>query len=159
MTETGATPASQIALWSGVLFTTTAGVAAVGNQLTHRVMDRLPVWWIVPVACVVAASGASVFAFAPALGVLLAASVVFGLGMGVATTTIYTAASRAVDPGSRGVAFGYLSMAYLAGLAVSPVAAGVIGAMSIRAVFVVDGLGLLTIAAIVWRAHVREERA
>ncbi len=156
--EIGA-PVSQVPLWSGVLFTTTAAVAAVGNQLTSRVMDRMPVWRIVPASCVLASVGAGVFVFAPGFGVLLTAAVVFGLGMGVATTTIYTAASRAVDPGSRGIAFGYLSMAYLAGLAVSPIAAGAIGALSIRAVFVVDAIGLLGIAAIIWRARGLEARA
>jgi DHA1 family multidrug resistance protein-like MFS transporter len=149
--EIGA-PTARIPVWSGVLFTVTAGVAAVGNHLTSRLMDRTRVSAVVPLACAIAAMGAAVFVVGPSMRGLVAAAAVFGLGMGVATTTIYTAASRAVDPGSRGVAFGYLSMAYLAGLAVSPVAAGLVGSLSIRAVFVVDVVALLGMAALIWRA-------
>ena len=45
--------------------------------------------------------------------------------------------------------FGYLTTAYLCGLAVSPVAAGFIGAVNTRTVFFVDTVGLLVVAWIV----------
>ena len=51
----------------------------------------------------------------------------------------------------RGVAFGYLTTAYLIALAVSPVVAGLIGAQSMRAVFFLDAVGLAAIAVIVRR--------
>ena len=57
-------------------------------------------------------------------GMLMAVAAVFGFGLGVATTCTYTAASQAVGADARGVAFGYLTSAYLIGLAVSPVLAG-----------------------------------
>jgi MFS family permease len=56
------------------------------------------------------------------------------------------------ETGERTFAFGYLQTAYLVGLAVSPVIAGFIGARSMRAVFVVDAVGL---AALAWFMRVR----
>jgi len=43
----------------------------------------------------------------------LFAAVVFGVAIGVATTAVYTAAGRSVSRAERGVAFGYLTRAYL----------------------------------------------
>jgi len=92
---------------------------------------------------------ACVFAAAPGIFWLVTASIPFGLGMGVATTAIYTQASHSMTPSMRGVAFGYLTTAYLVGLAVSPVLAGFIGALSMRTVFIVDAAGLVAVAAVV----------
>ena len=85
---------------------------------------------------------------------LIATAVVFGLGIGLATTAIYTEAGRAIPLALRGLTFGYLQMAYLVGLAVSPVIAGLIGAISMRAVFYADAIGLI-IAAWVVRSRMR----
>ena len=82
-------------------------------------------------------------------GVLIVTAAVMGLGLGVATTAVYTAATHAVAPSARTVAFGYLSTAYLAGLAVSPMLAGFVGSLSVRAVFLVDAIGLGLLAWIV----------
>ena len=83
---------------------------------------------------------------APDTAVLSAMAVVFGLGIGVATTAIYATATNAVPAADRGVAFGYLTTAYLVGLAISPVLAGFIGSLSMRAVFLADAVGLGVIA-------------
>ena len=56
-----------------------------------------------------------------------------------------TVASRL--PGS----FAWLTSAYLVGLAVSPVVAGFIGAVSMRAVFLADAAGLAFVAWMVRR--------
>ena len=80
---------------------------------------------------------------------LVAGIGVAGLGIGIATTSIYTTAGQAVTSRQRNVAFGYLSTAYLMGLAVSPIVAGLIGSRSMRAVFVVDAVGLALITWIV----------
>jgi MFS family permease len=54
------------------------------------------------------------------------------------------------------VAFGYLTSAYLIGLAVSPVVAGFIGAESMRAVFFADAVGLAVVAWFVRRGMSRD---
>ena len=78
---------------------------------------------------------------------LVAAAAPFGAGLGVAFTTVYTMAGQRVPAESRGVAFGYLTTASLSGLAISPVVSGLLGAVTMRGVFVADALGL---GVVVW---------
>jgi DHA1 family multidrug resistance protein-like MFS transporter len=148
--ETG-TALDQVPFLSGVLFTVMAGAAAAGNQVTGWFLDRRRVAIVVAVAAGSAAVAALVFGIGAEAPVLAATAVVFGLGVGVATTSMYTAAGRAVGTADRGLAFAYLTTAYLAGLAVSPVLAGLVGSASMRAVFLVDAVGLAIIAWVAGR--------
>ena len=134
---------------AGVIFTTTAALGAVGNQTSGWLLRRWPTSQIVPAAAALAAVATFVFGAGAPIAVLLLTAAVLGLGLGVATTCVYTAATQAVSPAARGVAFGYLTTAYLTGLAVSPVVAGVVGSFSVRAVFLVDAAGLGILAWIV----------
>jgi hypothetical protein len=52
---------------------------------------------------------------------------------------------------ARGAGFGLLTTASLAGLALSPVVSGMLGATSIRAVFLLDTIGLVALAFVVSR--------
>ncbi len=134
---------------AGVIFTTTAGAAAVGNQIAGWLLRRWQPSLLVPAASALAGIGTFVFGAGAPTGVLIVTAAVMGLGLGVATTAVYTAATHAVAPSARTVAFGYLSTAYLAGLAVSPMLAGLVGSISVRAVFLVDAIGLGLLAWIV----------
>jgi DHA1 family multidrug resistance protein-like MFS transporter len=141
------TAGGQVPFLSGVIFTVAAAAAALGNQTTAWLLDRWRPRRLVPAAAGLAAIGFAMFAMASSAPVLLVAAAVFGFGIGVATTALYTVAGQSVSTSARGVAFGYLSTAYLVGLAVSPVLAGFIGARSMRAIFVIDAIGL---AALAW---------
>lgn len=145
------TSAARVPFLSGLIFTVTAGAAAFGNQITGWFLDRWSPAWVVAVSAAVATVGAAGFAVGPAAAVLLAIAVPFGLGIGIATTAIYTTAGHAVSPRQRNVAFGYLTTAYLVGLAVSPVVAGLIGSRSMRSVFLVDTAGLALVTWVVFR--------
>jgi len=134
---------------AGLTFTTTAGAAAVGNQIAGWLLRRWQPSLLVPAASALAGIGAFVFGAGAPTGVLIVTAAVMGLGLGVATTAVYTAATHAVAPSARTVAFGYLSTAYLAGLAVSPMLAGLVGSISVRAVFLIDAIGLGLLAWIV----------
>lgn len=134
---------------AGVIFTTTAGTAAIGNQTSGWLLRRWPPALLVPAAATVAGLGALVFGAGAPTGVLIVTAAVMGLGLGVATTAVYTAATHAVSPSARTAAFAYLTTAYLAGLAVSPIVAGLVGAINVRAVFLVDAIGLGLLAWIV----------
>jgi MFS family permease len=136
---------------AGVIFTTTAGMAAIGNQTSGWLLRRWPPASLVPAAAAVAGLGALVFGAGAPTGALIVTAAVMGLGLGVATTAVYTAATHAVSPSARTVAFAYLTTAYLAGLAVSPIVAGLVGAINVRAVFLVDAIGLGLLAWIVQR--------
>jgi MFS transporter, DHA1 family, multidrug resistance protein len=131
---------------AGVIFTTTAASAALGNQTSGWLMKRWPTSVLVPAAAALAGVGIFVFGAGAPTSVLIVTAAILGLGLGVATTAVYTAASQAVPASSRTVAFSYLTTAYLAGLAISPVVAGLVGAFNVRAVFLVDAAGLGVLA-------------
>jgi MFS family permease len=139
--ETG-TRTDLVPFLSGVIFTTSAAAAAAGNQLSRWLLARAPVRRLVPSMAAMAAAATVVFALTAPVAGLIAAAVGLGLGMGIATTSTYTATTQAVPFEARSVALGYLTTAYLAGLAASPVIAGLVGSLSMRGVFVADAVGL-----------------
>ncbi|MCR4373530.1 MAG: MFS transporter [Acidobacteria bacterium] len=141
------TPLASVPVVAGLVFTVAAGAAAVGNQACAWLMRQAGAARLVMVSAGVAALGAVVFSAGPGSTALLAAAAIFGFGIGVSFTAIYTVAGQRVPEGSRGVAFGYLTTASLSGLALSPVVSGFVGAVSMRGVFVADALGL---AAVAW---------
>jgi DHA1 family multidrug resistance protein-like MFS transporter len=143
-----------VAFLAGILFTITAGSAAIGNLSSRWLLTQRSEGVLVAVMVGFAAIAALVFAAGPPVGILLGAAAGFGLALGVATTSIYTVASQSVSAERRGGAFAYLTSAYLVGLAVSPVVAGFIGSVSMRAVFLVDAAGLAVVAWLVKRGMV-----
>jgi len=155
--EIGVAPES-VAFLAGVLFTITAGSAAIGNLSSRWLLTQRSEGVLVAVMAAFAAAAALVFAASAAVPVLLGAAACFGLALGVATTSIYTVASQSVSADRRGGAFAYLTSAYLAGLAVSPVVAGFIGSVSMRAVFLADAAGLALVAWLVKRGMVDAAR-
>src|SRR5436190_24277998 len=70
--------------------------------------------------------------------IMMAALAFVGVGVGAARAAAYSAAGSVIPPGAHGTGFGMLTSASLAGMAVSPMAAGFLGATAIRAVFLVD---------------------
>jgi DHA1 family multidrug resistance protein-like MFS transporter len=155
--EIGVAPES-VAFLAGILFTITAGSAAIGNLSSRWLLTQRSEGVLVAVMVGVASIAALVFAAGPAVGVLLGAAAGFGLALGVATTSIYTVASQSVTAERRGGAFAYLTSAYLMGLAVSPIVAGFIGSVSMRAVFLADAAGLALVAWLVKRGMVDAAR-
>ena len=133
---------ANIPFLAGVIFTMTAGAAALGNQTSAWMLKRWPTALLVPAAAALAGIATVVFGAGAPTSVLLVTAAILGLGLGVATTAVYTAATQSVPASARTVAFGYLSTAYLAGLAISPVIAGLVGSFNVRAVFLVDAIGL-----------------
>ena len=141
----------RIPFLAGILFTTTAAAAAVGNQSSRFVLARARAGVVVPAMVSVAMVATIIFSIAgPWMG-LLAVAACFGFALGVATTSVYTATSQNVPVDARGAAFAYLSSAYLVALAASPIMSGFLGAFSMRAVFVVDAVGLACLAWFVRR--------
>lgn len=144
------TPVSRVPVVAGLVFTMAAGSAAVGNQVCGWLMRRVTVSQLVVGASALAAVGALVFSAGPGSATILTAAAIFGFGIGVAFTTVYTVAGHRVPEHARGVAFGYLTTASLSGLALSPVLSGALGALSMRSVFVADAIGLVAVA---WTAR------
>jgi MFS family permease len=145
------TAEARIPFVSGVLFSIAAGAGALGHHYCARLLQRYTATQVIAASCAVAAAGALAYTVAGGVGWLFAATPLFGLAMGVATTAAYTAAAAVIPAAVRGTGFGLLSTASLIGLAVSPVVCGFLAGTSIRAVFGLDVLGLAGLAVAVHR--------
>jgi MFS transporter, DHA1 family, multidrug resistance protein len=144
----------RVPIVAGLVFSGMAAAGALGNQLCGVLLRRFMPRALIVASASVAAAGAFLYAAAPHPMWLYAATPLFGVAMGVAMTSTYTAASAVMPTSARGAAFGLLTTASLAGIALSPVAAGMLGATSIRGVFLLDVLALATLAVIVSRLMV-----
>jgi MFS family permease len=142
----------RVPLVSGVLFSIAAAAGAIGHHVCGMLLARAPARRVIAVAIVVAGAGTILYLVAGASWILLVATPVFGLAIGVATTAAYTAASSVIPASARGAGFGFLATGSLAGLALSPVVSGILGATSIRSVFLLDTLALLVLAGLVARS-------
>jgi MFS transporter, DHA1 family, multidrug resistance protein len=148
------TAVERVPLVSGLIFSIAAGAGAVGNQLCTRLLRVHTPRAIISAAAALGAVGALVFLVSPRTAWLFMATPILGIALGTATTTTYTAASAVMPAGARGAGFGLLTTASLTGLALSPILSGLLGATSIRAVFLLDVLVMVAIAAAVPRLMV-----
>jgi MFS transporter, DHA1 family, multidrug resistance protein len=140
-----------VPLLAGVLFSISAAAGAVGNNLCGYLMRRSGARRVIAWACGTAAAGVCGYLVAANAWWLALPTAIFGVAIGAATTAAYTAASSIVPLSARGSGFGLLTTASLVGLAVSPIASGLLAATSIGAVFLMDAVILGTLALMVSR--------
>jgi DHA1 family multidrug resistance protein-like MFS transporter len=145
------TPVERVPIVAGVLFSIAAGAGAVGHHFCGRLLRRATARRVIAASVALGAAGASVYVLARGPWLLVLGSPIFGFAIGVATTAAYTAASSVMPASARGAGFGLLTTASLAGLALSPIVNGILGATSIRAVFLLDTVGLIALAVAVSR--------
>lgn len=145
------TPASQVPLVAGILFSMAAGAGAFGNHLCGALMARMSARRVIAGACGAGAAGVAGYLVAGNAWWLTLPTAVLGLASGAATTAAYTAASSVIPGTARGTGFGLLTTASLVGLAVSPIVNGLLAAASIEAVFVVNAVILAALAIMVSR--------
>ncbi len=143
-----------VPILSGVLFSIAAGCGALGHHMCGALLKRLTTRALLAGSVTVAAIGISVYMFAGSTALLFVGTPIFGVALGVATTAAYTSAAAVFPPTARGAGFGLLSTGSLAGLAISPVVCGVLGTLSLRAVFVLDTIALVCLAILVGRLMV-----
>lgn len=140
----------EAALTVGVLFSALAFSGAFGNQLAAAVLRRASARVVIAGAVLLAATALAAFTAGRASWALTATIAVFGLAVGTAMTTAYTAAGSVIPRHAHGASFGFLSSASLIGSAVSPVLSGLVAGTSIRVVFV-SGVVALAVMALVVR--------
>jgi DHA1 family multidrug resistance protein-like MFS transporter len=145
------TPVDRVPIVAGVLFSIAAASGAFGHHICGGLLRRATARWVIATSAALGATGALVYVLAGNAWFLLLGSPVFGVAIGVATTAAYTAASSVMPGSARGAGFGLLTTASLAGLALSPIVSGILGATSIRAVFVLDVVLLVALAMFVSR--------
>ena len=143
-------PADRVPVVAGFLFSILALTAATGNQLSSRLLKRHSPRVVIAWAVLIAASGLGLFAASTTFWVMATAVGIVGLCIGTSVTTAFAAGGAVIPQDVHATAFGFLTSASLAGVALSPVLAGLIAARSIRAVFV-TGVVLLVILALVVR--------
>ena len=145
--QTGITRAN-VALVSGTLFSIMAFTGALGHHFCGKLLRHYASRVVIAGGAAVAAAGAGLFGLSGNFWIMMAASVLLGLGIGAAMTASYSAAGAVIPPGAHGAGFGMLTSASLVGMASSPFIAGFVGGASIRVVFFVD-LALMAILAAV----------
>jgi MFS family permease len=142
---------SRVPIVTGVLFSLGAIAAALGHHLAGRFMQQHPARRIIVIGTLLAAAAVGAIVIAPSLWFVAAAMPMFGVAVGVATTTIYAVAGSSLPPDAHATGFGVMTTASLMGLAISPVIAGFIGGTGLRLVFVADVVLLVTVGLFVLR--------
>jgi len=150
VTELG-TPPGRVPIVAGLLFSIAAGTGALGHHFCGRLLRSTSARHVIAGSAAIGAGGTFVYVLARGTWLLVVGTPIFGVAIGVATTAAYTAASSIMPTAGRGAGFGLLTTASLAGLALSPIVNGILGATSIRAVFVLDTVALVTLAVMVSR--------
>lgn len=145
------TAMDRVPIVSGVLFSISAGAGAVGNHLARGLLSRTSARAVIAGSAAVAALGTLTYVFAAGTALLIVGTSVFGFAIGAASTAAYTAAGAVIPPEARGAGFGLLTTGSLIGLATSPIICGLLGTLSLRAVFVLDTVALLFVAGLVRR--------
>lgn len=148
------TPRERVPLLAGIIFSIAAGAGALGNQVCAKLLQHLSPRAVITGSAAMGAVATVFYLLAPSTSWLFVAAPLFGVAMGAAITTTYTAATAVMPQTARGAGFGLLTTASLTALALSPIVAGFLGATTIRAVFVLDLLALVTMAIAVSRLMV-----
>ena len=120
VTELG-TPANRVPLIAGLLFSIGAGAGALGHHVCGRLLRLAPARMVIGASAAVGAFGALAYGVAGGTGLLFAGTPVFGLAIGVATTTGVHRGGGGDPASARGAGFGLLTTASLVGLALSPI--------------------------------------
>ncbi|MBF8300307.1 MAG: tetA [Acidobacteria bacterium] len=151
--QIGYSPA-EVPVAAGILFSVLAFTAALGNQLSSRLLKRHSPRVVIAWAVVVAAAALTVFTVSTVMWLLAASMAVVGLGIGTSITTAFTAGGAVIPQDVHATAFGFLTGASLIGVALGPVLSGLLGARNIRAVFVAGAVMLVILAVVVRRVMV-----
>jgi DHA1 family multidrug resistance protein-like MFS transporter len=137
----------RVVLLSGWLFSIAAVTAAFGNQACPALLRWAPTGRVIGGGAALSAAALILFLSVPSIPMLTLAFAAFGAGIGTATTAAYTAGAYALPPGGQATGFGFLTGAGLAGLAISPVVAGLLARTSLVSIFLLD-LALLALAVV-----------
>jgi len=143
----------------GALFSVLAVCGAFGNQLAAVLLKRSTTRAVIAGSLLAAAGALGWFAFAWSVWLMAITMAAFGLAIGTAMTTTFTAAGAVVPREVHGVGFGFLSSASLIGSAISPVLSGLVAGRSIRVVFLLDAAILAAIVLMVRRLMAERDPA
>lgn len=140
------TPIARVPVVAGAIYSIAAGAAALGHHQSSRLLARAPARGVIVASVATSGCGMLIVGLAPTVSLLMAGTAIFGMATGVAMTAVYAAGGAVIPPGAHGVGFGVLTTASLSGIALSPVFSGLLGAASLRGVFLLNAvvMGALT---------------
>jgi DHA1 family multidrug resistance protein-like MFS transporter len=145
----------RVALAAGILFSVAAFTGAAGNYWCSRLLTRMSARGVISCGAGAVCAASLAMAVAPNVWLIGIATAIFGFGVGAAMTAAYSAAAVVIPAGAHGSGFGVLTSASLAGLALSPVIAGILGRPeTMKFVFVVDAIMMAALALVVPRTMV-----
>lgn len=143
---------------AGLAIALSSGAAAIGAGIAGRVLRRsVSRQFMVLTTGGLALAGIAAI-LAPLPWGLVALRVLCGGLVGGVAVGAYSAGGMAVSGGQRGSAYGWLASAGMAGFAASPLVAGALAPIDLKAVLAVDALLCATSAA-AWAWHRSLERA
>jgi MFS family permease len=145
------TPPTRVPFIAGVVYSIAAGTAALGHHQCSRLLAYAPARTVIVGSALAAGAGMLAIGTATGLEMVLIGTAIFGAATGVAMTAVYTAAGAVIPPRVTGVGFGVLTTASLAGIALSPVLTGIIGATSLRTAFLLNAGAMALLAWLVAR--------
>jgi len=151
--DAGLSP-SRVALIAGLLFSISAGAGAAGNQIAPRLLRTVRPRRVLVVCAGLAGAASLFYALAGSVWVLFVVTPVFGAAVGIAMTCAYATAGSVIPAGAGGAGFGVLTTASLLGLALSPLASGLVAGISIRAVFFISAIAMGIVAVLVRRVMI-----
>ena len=146
--------AEDVPVVAGILFSVLAFMAALGNQLSSRLLKRHSPRMVIAWAVVVAAVALTAFTVSTGTWLLAASMAVVGLCIGTSITTAFAAGGAVIPQEVHATAFGFLTSASLTGVALSPVLSGLLGARSLRGVFIAGVVMLMILAVVVRKVMV-----
>jgi MFS family permease len=146
-----------VVLIAGVLFSIMACTGALGHHFCGKLLRRHSLRTVIAAGAGAAAAGSALLGSTGNVWVMSAACAVLGIGIGAAMTASYTAAGGVIPRGAHGAGFGVLTSASLAGMAISPIAAGFVGGTGLWIVFAVDVIIMVAIAIAVARTMQEDE--
>jgi MFS family permease len=152
-------PLARVPIVTGILFSLGAIAAAFGHHMAGRLMQSYSARRIIVIGTLLAAVAVGAIIVSPSLWFVSGAMLLFGIAVGVSTTTIYATAGSSLPPDAHATGFGVMTTASLMGLAVSPVIAGFIGGSGLRLVFIADVALLVVVALLVARGLGSSPRA
>lgn len=152
-------PLARVPIVTGILFSLGAIAAALGHHMAGRLMQSYSARRIIVIGTLLAAVAVGAIIVSPSLWFVGGAMLLFGIAVGVSTTTTYATAGSSLPPDAHATGFGVMTTASLMGLAVSPVIAGFIGGSGLRLVFIADVALLVVVALLVARGLGSSPRA
>jgi MFS family permease len=141
----------QVALVSGVLFSSAAVAAALGHRFADNLLQRWAPRTLIATSAMATGAVVGLAGVVSSIWIFAMALMVGGVGIGIAMTAAYASAGALLPGDAHATGFALMTTASLVGMAGSPIIAGLLGSSGIRVVFAMDVIVLAALTWVVWR--------